>query len=236
MNKDQLITGLKAGVVAAAIGIIGLTVFPTKGHADNDYNAVTDEKQMIQIGLKMAPVTLNFGNRDPDLIGLGSYLVNFMGDCNGCHSNGPTTEFTGPGNAYLLKPPAGPYSGTVSVNPATYLGGGRDFGTFPSPGMSVDIMSRNLTPDKTGMAAGHTLADFMTIIKTGVDMDNAHLNCNATLTNNCLLPPFNGAVLQVMPWPNLQNMTDHQLIAIWNYISSIPCLEGGPGEPAVRCK
>jgi hypothetical protein len=236
MNRDQLLTGLKAGVVAAALGVIGITMFPSYGHADNDYNAVQDEKMMIQIGLKTAPVTLTFGNRDPDLIGLGSYLVNKIGDCNGCHTNDPSTQYTGPGNPYLLSPPGGPFSATQKVNAATYLGGGQDFGVFPSPGDSVHIVTRNLTPDKTGMAEGHTLADFLTIMKTGVDMDNVHPNCSTTIKTNCLLPPFNGALLQVMPWPVFQNMTDRQLIAIYTYLNTIPCLEGGPGEPAVRCK
>ena len=31
-------------------------------------------------------------------------------------------------------------------------------------------------------------------------------------------------------------MTDHDLRAIYEYLSAIPCLEGGPGEPANRCK
>jgi hypothetical protein len=38
-----------------------------------------------------------------------------------------------------------------------------------------------------------------------------------------------------MPWPTFHNMTDDDLAAIYAYISSIPCLEGGPGEPANRC-
>jgi len=30
-------------------------------------------------------------------------------------------------------------------------------------------------------------------------------------------------------------MTDRQLTAIYEYLSAIPCIEGGPGEPANRC-
>jgi hypothetical protein len=101
----------------------------------------------------------------------------------------------------------------------------------------VHIVSRNLTPDKTGLPeGGNTLAQFMQIMRTGVDLDSAHPNCDTTHTTNCLMPPFNGAVLQVMPWPQFQSMTDHQLIAIYTYLSTIPCVEGGPGEPPVRCK
>jgi hypothetical protein len=38
------------------------------------------------------------------------------------------------------------------VNPAVYLGGGDDFGAL-IPG-TANIVSRNLTPDKTGMPEG----------------------------------------------------------------------------------
>jgi len=30
-------------------------------------------------------------------------------------------------------------------------------------------------------------------------------------------------------------MTDHDLEAIYEYLSAIPCLEGGPSVPAHRC-
>jgi mono/diheme cytochrome c family protein len=238
LRHKSFMLAIKTGVVAAALAVIGISMIPSSGKADNDQNAVTDEKQMIQIGLKTAPVTLTFGDRDPDLIGLGSYLVNYASDCNGCHTSDPSIEYTGPGNPALLPPPSGPYAGgTAVVNPAAYLGGGQDFGAFPSPNNSVHILSRNITPDKTGMpAGGMTLAQFMQVMKSGNDMDLVHPNCDATHKTNCLTPPFNGALLQVMPWPRFQNMTDRQIIAIYNYLSAIPCLEGGPGEPASRCK
>jgi hypothetical protein len=64
------------------------------------------------------------------------------------------------------------------------------------------------------------------ILRTGIDMDHVHPN---------LPSGFDGKLLQVMPWPTFQNMTDHDIAAIYEYLSSIPCLEGGPGEPANRC-
>jgi hypothetical protein len=116
------------------------------------------------------------------------------------------------------------------VNPATDLGGGQIFGTAdggpPGPGDPL-IVSRNLTPDKTGRAeGGHTLSEFITIIRTGVDMDHVH----TTLPGG-----YDGKLLQIMPWPTFQNMSDHDLTAIYEYLSAIPCLEGGPGEPPNRC-
>lgn len=53
--------------------------------------------------------------------------------------------------------------------------------------------------------------------------DKLHLNCGGAFTDNCYLPPVNGAVLQVMPWPIYRHMTDHQLTAIWTYLSTVPC-------------
>jgi hypothetical protein len=38
-----------------------------------------------------------------------------------------------------------------------------------------------------------------------------------------------------MRWPSFQDMTDLQLTAMYDYLSAVPCLEGGPGEPANRC-
>ena len=74
-----------------------------------------------------------------------------INNCNGCHTMNAQTEYVPTGNPYLLRPPAGPFSGTRQVNPATYLGGGSDFGPFPG---LAHLYSRNLTPDKTGRPAG----------------------------------------------------------------------------------
>jgi hypothetical protein len=38
-----------------------------------------------------------------------------------------------------------------------------------------------------------------------------------------------------MSWPTYRNLTDEDLLAIYTYLSALPCLEGGPGEPANRC-
>ena len=56
-------------------------------------------------------------------------------------------------------------------------------------------------------------------MRTGVDLDHLHPN----------LPfPFDASLLQIMPWPTFQNMTDHDLRAIYEYLSAIPCIEGPP--------
>ncbi|MBI2686777.1 MAG: hypothetical protein HYX27_10710 [Acidobacteria bacterium] len=253
MLQHKLLKPVTAGTAFVAVLALGMSVVSTTGRAANDNNGAQDEKRMIEIGLAIAAsdgIQLNMAGKDPDMVGLGSYLINVSGDCNGCHSSGPEAQYTPQGNPYLLKPPNGPFGGVKKINPATYLGGGFDFGAFPSPGGTVHIVSRNLTPGKSGMPAGDlTLSQFTRILRTGVDLDNAHPNCtlstNPPITTNCLLglppfnppgvPPFDGSKLQVMPWPAFQNMTDRQIAAMYVFISAIPCLEGGPGQTPGRC-
>lgn len=225
-------------LVGAAFAVLtiagGLLVSTRLGRAANDNNGSQDEKQMIRIGLAFASsagIQLNMTGKAPDMVGLGSYIVNVSGDCNGCHTANPATEYIPTGNPYLLSPP---FNGTKTINPATYLQGGSDFGSF-GPGAAAEIISRNLTPDATGKPEGHTLSDFSLILRTGVDLDHSHPSCSGSITNDCLAFPFNGDLLQVMPWPNFQNLTDRQIAAIYTFLSAIPCLEGGPGEPPGRC-
>lgn len=226
------------GAAFAALLVTGVLLLSPPGHAANENNAALDEQQMSQTGLAIAGslgIPLNIGNNDPEMVGLGSYLVNVVADCNGCHSDPVTSSGPG-GNPYLL-PGANPpfFSGNRRVNGAKYLGGNQDFGSF-GPGMKAEIISRNITPDKTGLAAGGlSLTDFIQLMRTGVDRDHAHPSCSGSIKTDCLAFPFNGDLLQVMPWPAFQNMTDRQLTAIYKYISSVPCLEGGPGEMAHRC-
>lgn len=181
----------------------------------------------IQIGLDAAPVPLNMVGKNVALVGLGSYYVNVVGDCNGCHSAGPKTEFAGGGNPYFGQP--------EKVNPATYLGGGRDFGAL-IPG-SAHIISRNLTPDATGLPeGGNSFDQFVQIIRTGVDDDHLHPPCTGAPDANCIPAPFDGNLLQIMPWPGLRKLSDHDLRAIYEYLRAVPCVQGNyPGEPANRC-
>ena len=183
----------------------------------------------INKGFQIAPVTLNLAGRDLNLVGYGSYLVNAAADCNGCHSAGPQSEFANGANPYLKQ--------FARMNPATYLGGGNDFGAFPDPaGPFPHIVSRNLTPDKTGRPlGGDTLADFMQIVRTGVDKDKLHPTCMGKPDGKCLPAPFDGSVLQIMPWPVYANMTDRDLQAIYEYLSAVPCVENVPVQAMLRC-
>ena len=181
----------------------------------------------VEIGLAAAPVPLNMANKNPALVGLGSYYVNVVGDCNGCHSAGPPTQYKKGGNPYMDQP--------KEVNPATYLGGGRDFGALiPN---SAHIISRNLTPDASGLPiGGDTFDHFVEVIRTGMDPDHLHPPCTGAPNANCIPAPFDGNLLQVMPWPNLKDLSDHDLRAIYEYLSTIPCVQGNyPGDAANRC-
>jgi hypothetical protein len=109
-------------------------------------------------------------------------------------------------------PTGDPFRGMPKkVNAAGYLGGGIAFGPFTS---------RNITPDSTGQVMGG-LENFKRAIKTGEDAKKLH--------------PEISPLLQVMPWPVYQDLADRDLEAIYAYLTSIPCLEGGQGVPANRC-
>jgi hypothetical protein len=48
------------------------------------------------------------------------------------------------------------------------------------------------------------------------------------VASDCLPPPFDGSLLQIMPWPSYHNLTDQDLRSIYEYLSAIPCVESSP--------
>ena len=101
-----------------------------------------------------------------------------------------------------------PYLGqTKQFNADNYLAGGVPFGPFTSA---------NITPDANGKPAGLTEIQFKHVLRTGQDPDGS------------------GRLLQVMPWPEFQNMTDHDIRAIYEYLKAIPPAQAGgcsgPGQ------
>ena len=74
----------------------------------------------------------------------------------------------------------------------------------------------------------------MQILRTGVDMDHLHPTCTGAPDGTCLPAPFDGNLLQIMPWPVHHNMTDHDLRAIYEYLSAIPCIEGPPAPSVLH--
>lgn len=218
--RDRKGAGYKP-IVGAALGAVvvcGILTSSSRSQTfDNDRN---DEGSLVRRGLEIAPVPLNLDGKNRALVGLGSYIVNAHAACNDCHSAGAATQYLDGGNPYFGQP--------KKINPATYLGGGQDFGPL-IPG-SAHIISRNLTPDKTGRPeGGRSLAEFRETLRTGIDLDHLHPTCTSgTFTSDCVPPPFDGNLLQIMIWPTLQNMSDHEIEAIYEYLSAIPCIAGPP--------
>jgi len=97
-------------------------------------------------------------------------------------------------------PGGDPYLGQPKrINTARYLAGGRAFGP---------IVSDNITPDENGLPAGLTFDEFRTLLRTGHDPDEPD------------------EILQVMPWPIFGEMTDRDIRAIYEYLRSIPHIDG----------
>ena len=161
--------GVFTGFAAIIVAGMGISAKHVKAHDDGDEEGQSQAR--IHRGFEIAPVPLDLVGKNRSLVGLGSYIVNAVADCDGCHSAGPETEFAPGGNPYFGQKP-------TKVNPKTYLGGSRDFGPFPGPGPFPHIISRNLTPDKTGRPeGGNTFAQFKAIMRTGIDTDNMHPTC-----------------------------------------------------------
>jgi hypothetical protein len=233
MTRGQRLKALCVTVVCAGVAMGAILLSSPRGKADDRDDRDDEKDPRIHRGFEIAPVPLNLEGKNRALVGLGSYFVNAQMDCDGCHSAGVRTEFAMGGNPYFGQP--------EKVNPATYLGGGRDFGELvPPPGIgSAHIISRNLTPTpKTGLPEGdHTFQEFLTIMRTGKDFDHLHPTCTGAPNPGCVPKPFDGELLQIMPWPIQKNMSDHDIRAIYEYLKAIPCIQGNyPGEPADRCK
>lgn len=153
--KQALNTLITIATLGTAIGAGSLMGF-TRAQAD-------EEEFRVRRGFEIAPVPLNLRGKDRELVGLGSYLVNAVASCNMCHSAGTATEYTASGNPYFKG------NEPTIVNQATYLGGGRVFASQVA-GATPAIVSRNLTPDKTGRPVG------------GVHSKNFALSCKQALT------------------------------------------------------
>jgi len=144
MKRLLSITVLLTGFAFTIVLISG-----PAGHAQGPGN----EESKIKRGFEIAPVPLNLAGKNRSLVGLGSYIVNAQGDCNGCH----TVNF----DPYL--PGGNPFNGEPEmIDPDKYLVGGSAFGPF---------VSRNLRPrPDTGLPAGYTFDQFLLVMRTGVDL------------------------------------------------------------------
>jgi hypothetical protein len=247
MKTTRSFKTLAAFAAFTAIVLAGMLSSTLSLQAQDNY-----EESLIQRGFAIAPVLLNLTGKDFRLVGLGSYLVNAVGDCNTCHTSGEPPlyayQYANGGNPYFGQP--------AKIDPTIYVNGGTNFGPVGTPTGPLmyagpDIISRNLTPDYTGLPeGGHTLSQFKQIIRTGLDFDHIHPTCTAAqlaIINapnvttaqlpNCIPTSTNppntpdGSLLQVMPWATLSQMTDHELDAIYEYLSAIPCIDNTTSMP-----
>jgi len=213
MTRRRYFKSVATGMALLALAMSAILINVKRGNAsdDDDY----DGDSRIQRGLEIAPVKLNFKGNNRALVGLGSYIVN-TGGCNDCHS---TSTYATGGNPFLGE--------HKKIDKGAYLAGGALFIPAHPPDFPA-IISRNLTPDKTGAPeGGASYEEFRAIIRTGIDPDRAHLQY--------------GPYLQVMPWPAYQDWTERDIRAVYEYLRAIPCLEGDPGLPnprpiGTRCK
>jgi len=239
MRSTSFAKRAATGAAIAFIVLVGTLLRSPRGRAQND----CDDACRIKIGFQIAPVPLNLTGKSPeqvDLVGLGSYWVNGVSDCNFCHNPGvpPNFNFATGFNPYFGQP--------KQTDPTVYLSGGTNFGTalpagYYAPGygnyLGPYIITRNLTPNKYGLPeGGRTLSEFMQILRTGVDLDHIHPTCTSPGPPHpspayCIPPPVDGSLLQVMPWPNYQDMSDHDIEAIYEFLSAIPCIDNKTSTP-----
>lgn len=134
--RTWLVVGLLASAAFSIAGAGGLRDF-------------LDSENPVKRGYAIVPpgVVLNLADKDRQLVGLGSYVVNTSG-CVDCHSR-PT-----------YSPGGDPFKGEPErLNAEEYLSGGRQFGP--------EITSANITPDNTGKPAGLTRSEFIQMMRTG---------------------------------------------------------------------
>jgi hypothetical protein len=120
-------------------------------------------------------------------------LGSYIVNTGGCNDCHTNPSYAAGGDPFLGQP--------EQINVPCYLSGGTDFGPF---------RSRNLTPDAQGLPAGLTLDEFIHVLRTGED------------TTSPFNPPFDGGLMQVMPWPVFGKKTTRDLTAVYEYLSAIP--------------
>lgn len=197
--------------VTAACGVLSLLAyhFANAQETQDAYKLSRDAQQ----GKQIAPVPLNLEGKNPEIVYLGSYLVNAQGGCNGCHT---CPSYKGLDPYKVGGTGLGPPNTPTPVNAANYLAGGTPFPGRGVPFQGSVIAAPNLTPDSTGLPGGLTYDDFKNAMQNGFVSHKP------------------GHVLQVMPWPVFRNFYENDLAAIYHYLTAIPSATPGtcslPGQ------
>jgi hypothetical protein len=180
---------------------------------DQSDRAMTSEIQRLRPGLAatdIARVVRGFRVTPVrlDLNGKDFVLVGlgsyFVNSAGGCNDCHTNPPYAAGGDPFKGEP--------KRVNAAHFLAGGAPFGP---------VTSRNLTPDAaSGRPANLTFAQFRQSMRTGVDQKRAH--------------PDLSLLLQVMPWPVYQTLTERDLRSIYEYLRAIPHAEPAPPTTTSR--
>jgi hypothetical protein len=102
------------------------------------------------------------------------------------------------GTQYL--PGGNPFQGQPKrINAAGYLVGGAVVFGVTAPNLRPEL---GTTPP---LPAGRTFRQFADEMRTGINPDDGH-------------------ILQVMPWPDFQDMTEQDIYAIYEYLSALPAV------------
>lgn len=142
-RKPGFVRGLAIGLCAA--GLLGTVI------AADPLGMLIDRDS--QLGLQLAPLPLNMRGKSRGVVGYGSYLVNALGECNGCHA---VNDYMPGGNPFLGQP--------AVIDTNAYLRGGRFFGI---------ATSASLRPDPTtGLPGNMTYAQFVAAMRHGTDPEN----------------------------------------------------------------
>ncbi len=152
----------------------------------------------------------------PAQVARGKYLVT-IGHCNDCHSPkvmtpmGPVPDTT----RLLSGQPAGDPIPAVPpnvINPAQWVAlTNGHFTAWAGPwGVSF---AKNLTPDKATGLGSWTEAMFVKAMRTGKDMGEGRQ----------ILPP--------MPWPEIGEMNDADMKAVFAYLQSLPAIANAVPDP-----
>src|SRR6201995_1866283 len=84
--KRSLLLTVVILVISVIFGSAKMAADDRDEHGNHDRDK-QQERARIERGFRIAPVPLDLSQKDPDLVGLGSYLVNAVGGCNDCHTN-----------------------------------------------------------------------------------------------------------------------------------------------------
>src|ERR1700674_2416770 len=126
MTHMQFVKPAGAVAAVALLGLAGMLITSPRVHADSE-GSDSESDSRVEIGFKIQPFKqLNMKGLNRALVGVGSYIVNAQGDCNGCHySPDISPEYVSGGNPFFNQHPP-------VINTAAYLGGGRTFAVIPN--------------------------------------------------------------------------------------------------------